>query len=308
MQNNNGKQPMVSIITVNYNQAVVTCEFLESIQKITYSNYEVIVIDNASPTEDPSSIKENYSFIKFIKSEVNLGFAGGNNLGVKEAKGEYLLFINNDTEVEPDFLQPMIEKFQEDDNIGMMSPKIRFHHTPDTIQYAGYTPMNPYTMRQHLIGYRKVDKGQFDKPGFTYSIHGAAMMVPRKVIQEVGMMTEVYFLYYEEHDWCARIKKAGYKVFYQPKSLVFHKESISTGKESPLKTYYISRNRVVYTRRNSKGLLFILNLLFLLGITLPKNTLVFLVKLRFDLLKAFYRAMFWNLFHFKGIHHNPKLS
>ncbi|PXX98835.1 dTDP-Rha--alpha-D-GlcNAc-pyrophosphate polyprenol alpha-3-L-rhamnosyltransferase [Marinifilum breve] len=299
--------PKVSIITVNYNQAQVTCDFLQSLKEVTYPNYEVIVVDNASPTEDPAPIVNNYPEIIFIKSEKNLGFAGGNNLGVRKSTGEYLLFINNDTEVEPDFLEPMIEKFQEDENIGMMSPKIRFHHTPDTIQYAGYTPMNPFTMRQHLIGFRKVDNGQFDDPGFTYSIHGAAMMVPRKVIEEVGMMTEVFFLYYEEHDWCARVKKAGYKVYYQPKSLVFHKESISTGKESPLKIYYISRNRIVYARRNSKGWILLFNLIYLTLITVPKNTLKYLLATRFDLLRSFYKAMFWNVYHYKGIHDNPAL-
>nr|WP_320120008.1 glycosyltransferase family 2 protein [uncultured Marinifilum sp.] len=307
MQDNNRKLPMVSIITVNYNQAAVTCEFLESIKKITYPNYEVIVVDNASPTEDPSPIKENYSFVKFIKSDVNLGFAGGNNLAVRQSKGDYLLFINNDTEVEPDFLEPMIDKFLEDDSIGMMSPKIRFHHSPDIIQYAGYTPMSPYTMRQHIIGYRQFDKGQFDKPGFTYSIHGAAMLVPRKVIEEVGMMTEVYFLYYEEHDWCARIKKAGYKVFYQPKSLVFHKESISTGKESPLKIYYISRNRIVYAKRNSSGLTLLINFVYFNLISFPKSVIKYLLKGRFDLMKSSARAIVWNFTTRKEIYENPSL-
>lgn len=307
MQDNNRKLPMVSIITVNYNQAAVTCEFLESIQKITYPSYEVIVVDNASPTEDPSSIKENYSFVRFFKSEINLGFAGGNNIGVRESKGDYLLFINNDTEVEPGFLEPMIEKFQEDNSIGMMSPKIRFHHTPDTIQYAGYTPMSPYTMRQHLIGYRQIDKGQFDDPGYTYSIHGAAMLVPRKVIKEVGMMTEVYFLYYEEHDWCARIKKAGYNVFYQPKALVYHKESISTGKESPLKIYYISRNRIVYAKRNSFGMTLIINFAYFNLISFPKALVKYLVVGKFDLMKSSVKAIVWNFKRRKEIYHNPRL-
>lgn len=128
-------------------------------------------------------------------------------------------------------------------SIPMVSPKIRFYYAPDTIQYAGYTPFSPVTLRQHLIGYREKDSGQYDQARETFSIHGAAMMVPRSVVKEVGMMSELYFLYYEEHDWVERIKRAGYKIFYVPESLVFHKESISTGKESQLKTYYITRNR-----------------------------------------------------------------
>lgn len=307
MQNINSKFPMVSIITINYNQAVVTCEFLESIQKITYPNYEVVVVDNASPTDNPSSIKENYPFVRFIKSDVNLGFAGGNNLGVRESKGDYLLFINNDTEVEPDFLQAMITKFQEDKSIGMMSPKIRFHHTPDMIQYAGYNPMSTYTMRQFAIGYKQIDKGQFDEPCFTDSVHGAAMMVPRKVIEEVGMMSEVFFLCYEELDWCVRIKKAGYKVFYQPKSLVFHKESISIGKESPLKIYYISRNRILYAKRNSSGMTLLINFAYLNLISFPKSLVKYMLARRFDLMKATIKAIVWNFKRRKEIYSNPTL-
>lgn len=301
------KSPMVSIISVNYNQTQVTCEFLESIQKITYPNYEVIIVDNASPTNLPDEISKKYPWVNLIKSDRNLGFAGGNNLGIRAAKGEYFLFINNDTEVDPDFIQPMLEVFFEDETIGMISPKIRFYHTPDTIQYAGYTPMNPFTLRQNLIGYRQVDKGQFDVPGFTYSIHGAAMMVPLTVIQDVGLMAEMFFLYYEEHDWCTRIKNAGYQVYYQPKSLVYHKESISTGKDSPLKIHFIARNRILYTRRNSKGIVFFINFLYFNFISIPKSTIEYIVKRRFDLLKAFYRAMFWNFTHYKGLKENIKL-
>ncbi len=301
------KQPLVTIISVNYNQSQVTCEFLESLRNITYKNIEIIIIDNDSPTDNPDIIKEKYPEINLIKSKNNLGFAGGNNIGVKQAKGKYLLFINNDTEVEPNFLEPLVNLLENNSEIGMVSPKIKFFHTPDTIQYAGYTPMNPYTLRQDLIGYRQIDDGRFNKTTETYSIHGAAMLVPLKVIQEVGMMAPIFFLYYEEHDWCFRIKKAGYKVYYQAESLVYHKESISTGKESPLKIHYIARNRFLYARRNYFGITFFLNWTFLHFVSIPKNSITYLLKGRFDLFKAFWKAMFWNFTTFKNIHQKAKL-
>ena len=251
------QHPLVTIITVNYNQTGVTCELLESLRHISYPNIEVIVVDNASPDEDPSEMKTRFPEISLIISKKNLGFAGGNNLGILQAKGEYLLFINNDTEVPVDFLEPMIIRLLENPELGMISPKIRFHHSPSIIQFAGYTPLNPYTLRQELIGYRQEDKGQHDESIETFSIHGAAMMVPMKVVKQVGLMADIYFLYYEEHDWAFRIKREGYKVFYEAGSLVYHKESISTGKESPLKIYYISRNRILFARRNYSGLVFI---------------------------------------------------
>lgn len=294
--------PLVSIITVNYNESEVTLALLASLQKLSYKNVEVIVVDNASPKDCPEVLKETYPEINLIKSENNLGFAGGNNLGVKAAKGDYLLFINNDTIVPENFLEPLLQTLQNDPNIGMVSPKIKFHWNQELIQYAGYTAMNTWTIRNSSIGYRAKDDGSYDLPRETASIHGAAMMVPRQVVERVGMMTEIYFLYYEEHDWAAKIKKAGYKIFYQPQSYILHKESISTGKSSPLKTYYISRNRLVYARRNFKPLHLGVSLLFQCFISIPKNTLSFLVKRQFQHLKAFWKAIFWNLTHHQIIH------
>lgn len=299
---------MVSIVTVNYNQSQVTCELLESLRKVTYPNLEIIVVDNGSPNDNPERISTLYPECKLIKSADNLGFAGGNNLGIKHSKGEFLLFINNDTEVEPGFLEPLVTLLRSDPKIGMVSPKIRFYYAPDTIQYAGYTPFNILTLRQKLIGYHETDTGQYDQRHQTFAVHGAAMMVPRSVILEVGMMAEVYFLYYEEHDWCERIKRAGYSVYYEPASLVMHKESVSTGKESPLKTYYITRNRFLFARRNITGLNRMLNLIYLSLIAFPKAVAVYLAKRRPDLVKATVKAYRWNFVHFSEIRKNQLLT
>lgn len=287
-------KPLVSIITINYNESDVTLDLLESIRELEYPNYEVIVVDNASPNDNPDSIKEKYPEINLIKSKENLGFAGGNNLGVKKAKGDFLLFINNDTIVPKDFIEPLVETLQKDTTIGMVSPKIKFHWDPTLIQYAGYTSMSHWTIRNNSIGYHQKDDGDFDIAGETQSIHGAAMMVPKWVVDEVGMMTEIYFLYYEEHDWAEMVKRAGYKIYYQPKSYILHKESVSTGKSSPLKTYYISRNRILFARRNFKPFQLVVSLLFQCFVSIPKNTLIFILKREFEHLKAFWRAISWN--------------
>lgn len=293
------KAPLVSIITINYNESAVTLDLLESLRKISYPALEIIVVDNASPSDNPDVIKERYPEVKLIKSEENLGFAGGNNLGVKASRGDFLFFINNDTIVGDGLIEPLVETLQKDEEIGMVSPKIKFHWDPSLIQYAGYTPMSKWTIRNSSIGYHEKDDGLFDIPGETESIHGAAMMVPRRVLEQVGMMTEIYFLYYEEHDWAEMIKRAGYKVFYQPKGSILHKESLATGKNSPLKTYYISRNRILFARRNFKGLSLMISLLFQAFISIPKNTLTFLLKGQMKHLKAFWRAVLWNLTHFQ---------
>jgi GT2 family glycosyltransferase len=304
------KQPLVSFITVNYNQSLVTLDCLESIYNSGYSNFEIIVVDNASTNDDPKVIREKYPEVILILSDQNLGFAGGNNLGLLQSKGEYIYFINNDTEVVPNSIEVLVERLQSDSNIGVVSPKIRFHHTPDTIQFAGYTPMNYLTMRNNLIGYRQVDSGQYDLAHQTPFCHGAAMMLPRKVIKEVGMMADIFFLYYEEHDWFERIRKAGFTLWYEPKSLIYHKESISTGKESPTKIHYIARNRIVFLRRNVKGIKKTFGVLYQMFIAVPKNALVFLLKGRIDLFKAYHKAMVWNLKNIfnKAIFTNPKID
>ncbi len=291
------KWPLVSIITVNYNQSGVTLEFLKSLESCTYPNYEVWVVDNASPNDNPDQIKEIFPEIKLIKTKENLGFAGGNNVAVKQAKGKYLLFINNDTEVEADFLQPLVQLLEENPEIGMVSPKIHYFHTPNIFQYAGFTPINRITIRNHAIGFGEVDKGQYDHTVQTGSIFGAAMLVPRKVIEEAGMMDEIFFLYYEEHDWAARIERAGFKLYFDGRSLVKHKESISTVKDSPFQIFYLNRGRILYARRNNKGVIKLLSLLFLNLISMPKIMLFYALKGKMNLSKAVCKAVWWNLTH-----------
>ncbi|MEO0571310.1 MAG: glycosyltransferase family 2 protein [Bacteroidota bacterium] len=288
-------QPLVSIITINYNESQVTLDMLQSLKDAGYPNLEVIVVDNASPNDNPDIIKEKFPDVTLLKSEKNLGFAGGNNLGVRHAKGAYLFFINNDTIAPKGCIGPLVETLQNDALIGMVSPKIKFHWDSSLIQYAGYTPMSRWTIRNNSIGYHEKDDGRFDQEGQTNSIHGAAMMVPRSVVEKVGMMTEIYFLYYEEHDWAEQIKRAGYQVYYQPKSYILHKESLSTGKFSPLKTYYISRNRILFARRNFKPFQLMVSMFFQVFISIPKNTLVFASKREFKHVKAFWEAISWNL-------------
>ncbi|MEM8508067.1 MAG: glycosyltransferase family 2 protein [Bacteroidota bacterium] len=294
--------PLVSIITINYNESGVTLEMLASLQNLAYTNIEIIVVDNASPNDDPDSIKAKFPEVHLIKSDTNLGFAGGNNLGVREASGDYLFFINNDTIVPKDCIGPLVETLENDPSLGMVSPKIKFHWDDSLIQYAGYTAMNHWTIRNSSIGYHQKDNGDYDQPTETASIHGAAMMVPRRVIDKVGLMTEIYFLYYEEHDWAEMVKRAGYKVYYQPESYILHKESLSTGKFSPLKTYYISRNRILYARRNFTPIQLGVSLLFQAFVSIPKNTLTFFLKREFQHLRAYWNAIFWNLRNHKIIH------
>ena len=286
--------PLVSIISVNYNQAQVTCEMIASLQHVTYPAVEIIIVDNASPTDDPSIIKQKYPHVNLIRSAANLGFAGGNNLGIAQAKGEYLLFLNNDTEVEPGFIEPLVHLFQNNGQAGIASPKIIYYGTDNIIQYAGSKGINPWTGRSITIGSLEKDAGQHNQSARTELADGAAMMVPRRVVDNVGVMPEIFFLYYEELDWCEMIKRAGFTCHYVAESTIYHKESISVGKASVLKTYYMNRNRLLFIKRNTKGLAFLTSSFIFLTAALPKKTITFALHKEWNHLRALYRGLWWN--------------
>ena len=292
-------QELISIITVNYNQAKVTCELLESLNNITYQNTEIIVVDNAS-SEGTKLIESEFPNINLICSDKNLGFAGGNNLGLRDAKGKYILFINNDVEVSPDFLEPLVARLSHLYTTAAVSPKIKYFTPAKTIQYAGSHAVNPFTLRNTHIGTGEIDNGQYDEPRLTSYAHGACMLVKKSVIDMIGSMDEYFFLYYEEQDWCERMNRNGYHIYYVPQSEVYHKESISTGKNSPLKTYYLSRNRILFARKNFKGIQFLISMLYLFFISIPKNT-ISLYKEK-EKLSAYFAGILWNFTHKKSYH------
>jgi GT2 family glycosyltransferase len=292
-------EELISIITVNYNQAKVTCELLESLNNISYPAIEIIVVDNAS-YEGTALITDQFPDIKLVCSEKNLGFAGGNNLGLKEAQGKYILFINNDVEVSPGFLEPLVARLSHLDTTAAVSPKIKYFNPGTTIQYAGSNAVNPFTLRNTHIGTGEIDNGQYNEPRLTSYAHGACMLVKKSVIDLIGSMDELFFLYYEEQDWCERMNRQGYHIFYVPQSEVFHKESISTGKNSSLKTYYLSRNRILFARKNFKGIQFLISMLYLLCISIPKN-IISLSKEK-EKLSAYFAGIGWNFTHKKSYH------
>lgn len=298
--------PLVSVISVNYKQTEVTLEFLRSLSQITYKNIEILLVDNGSGQDMADKVRKDFPEVLVIISKENLGFAGGNNLAIEKAKGKYLMFLNNDTEVESDFLEPLVQVMEQDATLGLISPKIIYYDTK-LIQYAGAVGINPYTGRGSKIGHLEADTGQYNDIRNTDLGHGAAMMIPMEVVKKVGMMPDIFFLYYEEHDWCELIKRAGYGVKYVGTSKIYHKESVSVGRESPLKTYYMTRNRLLFMRRNYSGMPLIMSMLFFVFLAIPKNTLKFARK-SIPLLKSFYRGIFWNMTHFRDLKYTPQLD
>ena len=284
---------LLSIITINYNGLKDTCELIESLP-LEDKSIEVIVVDNASAQDEATIIKERFPQVKVIRSKENLGFAGGNNLGIKAAQGKYLFFLNNDILLKPqvsDF-RPLIARLKSSPKIGIVCPKIKFSWGNQLIQFASYTPLSPITMRNKAIGCGEVDHGQFDTPHPTPYAHGAAMMIKREVIEKAGLMPECYFLYYEELDWSMMIRHAGYEIWYEPTCTVFHKESQTTGQNSPLRTYYITRNRLLFAQRNQQDMTKYITYLYLIGIVTIRDLLKYSFQQRWDLVRATIRGVF----------------
>ncbi len=276
-------EKLLSIITINYNGLKDTCELIDTLP-LNDETIEVIVVDNASTQDEATELEKRYPLIIVIRSDKNLGFAGGNNLGIKAAHGKYLFFINNDTILsQPSALSLLITRLESSAQIGMVCPKIRFTWDKQPIQYAGYTPLSKITLRNKSIGFGEKDNGQYDTPHPTPYAHGAAMMVKREVIEKAGVMPECYFLYYEELDWSLMIRRAGYEIWYEPSCTIFHKESQTTGQMSPLKTYFITRNRLLFAQRNAQKDTKYLTYVYLIIVVATKDISFHLLRGKFNL-------------------------
>ena len=287
----------ISIITINYNGLIDTCALIDS---ITFDDtLEVIVVDNGSKKDEATIIEQRDPHVTVVRSPQNLGFAGGNNLGIQAAHGKYLFFINNDTIIRGEggemrgesILQPLIDRLESSDKIGMVCPKIRFAWGTNPIQFAGYTPLSSVTMRNRGIGCGEEDHGQYDIPHPTPYAHGAAMMVRREALEKVGMMPECYFLYYEELDWSMMFTRSGYEIWYEPRFTIYHKESQATGQNSPLKTYYLTRNRLLFAHRNIPIPRRFLTYLYLMGLVSLRDIVKHIIQGRKDLAASVTRGL-----------------
>lgn len=257
------KSVFVSIL--NFNGRKNTLDCLESLKKINIDDFKltIIVVDNNS-AERLNLRDESFGKIelKIIANEVNLGFSGGQNVGIKyalENGADYVLILNNDTYVDENFLKELIEAVEADKSIGITVPKIyfatgfEFHkerysgkEKGKVMWYAG-GEMDWKNIIGHNHGVDDVDEGQFDKLGETEVATGCCMLVKREVFEKIGYFDERYFLYYEDADLTMRVKDMGSKIFYVPKAKIWHKNAGSTGGSgSDIQDYYISRNRLLF--------------------------------------------------------------
>jgi GT2 family glycosyltransferase len=236
----NREGPKVSIILVNWNNSGDTIECLESLEQLTYQNFEIIVVDNNS-TDNSIKELENVNNIHLIQNNNNLGFAGGNNVGIELAlkgKSDYILLLNNDTVVDKEFLSVFVNKVAADINIGVIGGKIYYYNYPDKIWSAG-GGITKVTKRTFQYGENEKDKEKYNLEKEVAFLSGCCMLIKRDVFEKVGMLDEDYFMYYEDVDFCVRAKQF-FKIMYTPEAIIWHKVSATT--EKSFRDYYRIRN------------------------------------------------------------------
>ncbi len=271
MDDTQKSNPLVHIIVLTWNEYNDTVECLESLGKINYSNYKIILVDNGSRDGSIQKLRERFGKdekVRIIANEKNLGFAGGNNVGIKYAmnKGaDAVLLINNDTIVDPNFLTELVKAEKENKQAGILGSKIYYEGDPKRIWSAGGKVSKLLTKGVH-IGYDEIDNGQYDETKKRDYLTGCCLLIKKEVIKKIGVLADDYFLYYEDTDYCLRARKAGYDCLYIPASKIWHKVSRSSKPGSSSYIYYHTRNGLAMARRNGSPLikfLTYLNCLFL---------------------------------------------
>lgn len=247
--------PLVYIIVLTWNGKVDTLECLKSLESLTYSNYKIVVVDNASEDSTSEAVRQLYSSVHVIKNTHNFRFAGGNNIGIEfalENNADYILLLNNDTIADKNFLSYLIESIEKDKTVGMAGPKIYFHSDPKRIWYAG-GKINWWSGSVSHLGVREIDNGKFEKLRYTDYVTGCALLVKRKVVEKIGMLDESYFIYGEDADWSLRTVRSGYKLLFVPQAILWHKVSVSTGGHfSWFKNWNKLKSQIRFMKRYAK--------------------------------------------------------
>lgn len=245
----------VIVILVNWDRPHDTLECIRSLESSDYPNFTTVVVDNGS-IDDSLSILKQVAKIVLIKAGANLGFTGGNNLGIKyalEHKADCVLLLNNDALIAPDALSKMVAVAESDGKIGIVTPKILYHPERDRIWAAG-TKYYGWCMTTRLTGYRQTDVGQYAGERDLSWATGCVMLIKKEVLTEVGSLNDELFAVGEDLDYGLRTIKQGYRIKYMPSAVVWHKESVSAGgHDAPQYVYYQTRNLVVLQRRWAKN-------------------------------------------------------
>lgn len=245
------ESPSVTVIILNYNRLADTRECLAFLRKVVYPRVSTIVVDNHSTEAGVSMLAEEFPEVELMVNEANLGFAEGNNRALRRALergADYMLLLNNDTVVAPDFLSLLVAAAEADPSVGMVGPTICYFQEPETIWSAGgHIDWDKGTTG--MLHLNRPERECPDNIGSVDFVSGCALLVKREVLEKVGLIDPRFFMYWEEVDWCVRTRRAGYEILHVPQSRLWHKISPVQQAASPFVAYYMARNRLLFLRK-----------------------------------------------------------
>jgi GT2 family glycosyltransferase len=242
--------PRVLIIILCYNGVELTLSCLASLRNLEYTHADILIVDNASHDNTPALVRERFPDVAMIEAGANLGFAAGNNVGLRYALDQgydYALLLNNDTEVAPDFLSFLVAAAEADPAIGVAGPTITYYDQPDRIWSAG----GMIDWRRGISSMRGIGEVVHRHPDRASDVDfvtGCVLLCKCKVLNQAGLLDERFFMYYEETEWCVRIARAGFRIVHVPQARVLHKIPLNARNDQPYVAYYMTRNRLLFLR------------------------------------------------------------
>jgi len=235
-------KPLLSVIIPNWNGKKFLAECIDSLKEQTFCDFEIILVDNGSTDGSAEFVEHRYgAWVRIIRNKKNLGYSGGNNAGIRSAKGKYIVLLNNDTVVEPTWLEELVRAIGSDDQIGMWASKVCSYYQRDRIEAVG--ELIYWDGLNRARGQYEQDQGQYDEAEEIFFPPGCGGMYPKTLFDEIGLFDEDFFAYGDDAEIGIRARLAGWKCLYVPKAVLHHKNSGSTGQYSPFKAFYVERNR-----------------------------------------------------------------
>ncbi|MDO8659799.1 MAG: glycosyltransferase family 2 protein [Candidatus Parcubacteria bacterium] len=287
----------VSIVILNWNGKKFLKNCLDSLTQLTYSQIEIIVVDNNSSDGSQEFVKKNYKKVILIGNKENYGFAKGNNIGFKASTGDYILILNNDTIVTSNFLSPLIRDFENDPKIVCLQPQIRLSKNRQLLDGVG--AFLTFTGFLYHFGYLKNRmQPKYNKRMKIFSAKGACMLLRRKAIEKVGLFDEDFFIFFEETDLCFRLWLAGYSVVYEPESVIYHLgggDTTSSNSYQDEKRLYMSIRNMFCCYLKNFGIYNLLTVMPVFIFTQIVLCFYYLITLRLNLVKVIIKAYYWNI-------------
>ncbi len=286
--------PLVAIIVLNWNAWEITSDCLESLKQLDYPNYKIIAVDNGSTDRSADRLSDRFPDVCLIRNKQNLGFAAGNNAGIRyalEDGAQYVLLLNNDTIVSPPFLSRMICSAQAHPGVGILNPKIYYSDPPDRIWYAGGR-FSPWSGFARHIGQRARDGVRYSRTREVNFVTGCALLIKTEVIARIGLLDERFFMVCEDTDWSIRAQKAGFKAIYVADAVIFHRESYTIKQKVGkwIRDYHNMRSSLLLARKHAQWYHWPSFLIFL-GATLAFRTGGYFILGQFDRIQALYGGL-----------------